>query len=113
MMKAIVIFSRDGYAMSIPKAIELYFTGRRNKRKRGEMSEEGEQQKTDFCYDTQRGLVLTLYLRLASKFSFLTSQTAQIEDFHHCVGTLVSTICENAIVLANRVNIYTPLYSSC
>ena len=42
MKKAIVIFSRDGYAMSIPKAIELYSTGRRNKRKRGEVSEEGE-----------------------------------------------------------------------
>lgn len=113
MKKAIVIFNKDNYVMSIPKAIELYSTGRRNKRKRGEVSEEGGQPTTDFCYDTQRGLVLTLYLRFASKFSFLTSQTAQIEDFHHRVGALVSTICENAIVLANRANSYTPLYSSC
>lgn len=60
MKKAIVIFSRDGCTMSIPKVIELYSTGRRNKRKKGKVSEEGGQQTTDFCYDTQRGLVLTL-----------------------------------------------------
>lgn len=58
--KATVIFRWDGCTMSVPKVIELYSTGRRNKRKRGEVSEEGGQQTADFCYDTQRGLVLTL-----------------------------------------------------
>lgn len=41
MKTAIVIFSRDGCTKSIPKVIELYSTGRRNKRKREEVSEEG------------------------------------------------------------------------
>lgn len=60
MKKAIVIFSRDGCTMSVPKVIESYSIGRRNERERGEVSEEGGQQTADFCYDTQRGLVLTL-----------------------------------------------------
>lgn len=46
--------------MSVPKVIESYSIGRRNERERGEVSEEGGQQTADFCYDTQRGLMLTL-----------------------------------------------------